>query len=313
MIAMSYPDITKARADVSTALGFPLSDALADAWTIDLGEVAAGHSAAEDVAARIKTTINEGKQARASLPRRARGMIEPSALNYEATVSSLLAAQAGHAPLVQNFRDKHLSGGLVGIDEVPNWITSRAGAGPTKIKYADGMNWKTASVPPDGPLADLSAVVRYLSRRYPWGEDQAVAFVLTGLAPFVRRVQTSVRLPVGAPSAATRIHIEVDPAATPGEVADSFKRIRTEVLGGRKPRRLGERHLAIALFQASRPESETWAVSMEAWNEEISSRGYPPEWRSSEVTNYARDARSAINRLLYPAYGPPSFSAEESE
>jgi hypothetical protein len=146
-----------------------------------------------------------------------------------------------------------------------------------------------------GVLEKLRQVSEYLAKQYGWQDAQATLFVLTGNIPAVSgiRAKTQFRpFPV-----ATRITLTIDPTLTPREVAKHYGNVRQKVLGKRY-RSLTEKHIGLAMFSATRPEEETWAERMAAWNKEY------PKWRYTfeQVSNFRRDCLQAQRRLLHPEY-----------
>lgn len=52
------------------------------------------------------------------------------------------------------------------------------------------------------------------------------------------------------------------------------------------------KHVELVLFCDKRPDEETWAKRMEAWNDEH------PDWAYTEPKNFLRDANQGLRRLL---------------
>ena len=147
-----------------------------------------------------------------------------------------------------------------------------------------------------GVLGGLRQLSEHLAKRYGWQNAQATLFTLTGQIPVVSalRVTTQLRSPLPV---TTRITLTIDPTLTPREVAKHYGNVRQKVLGKRH-RALTEKHIGLAMFSATRPEEETWAERMAAWNKEY------PEWRYTfeQVSNFRRDCLQAQRRLLHPDY-----------
>ena len=103
----------------------------------------------------------------------------------------------------------------------------------------------------------------------------------------------------------------VDPALSPREVADYYRERREEIVGKRH-RDLSEKHMQLALSAATRPEGQTLGQSMEIWNQEH------PDWSYKAVTNFGKDCKNALRRLLHPytewipSTAPPSGSDDEA-
>jgi hypothetical protein len=145
-----------------------------------------------------------------------------------------------------------------------------------------------------GVLDQLRRLSEDLARQYDWQPPQATLFVLTGRVPLVPalRVRTGWHFPL---TATVRITLAVHPSVTPQEVAEAYRKVRREMIPGRA-RPLTEKHARLAAFTARRPEGETWADRMAAWNREY------PRWRYKQSSNFSRDALRAQRRLLQPSY-----------
>jgi hypothetical protein len=147
-----------------------------------------------------------------------------------------------------------------------------------------------------GVLEKLRGVSEHLVKRYGWRDAQATLFILTGHIPVVFDIRATEQLrdPL---SVTTRITLTIDPTLTPREVAKHYAYVRQKVLGKRH-RPLSEKHIRLAMFSAMRPEEETWAERMAAWNKEY------PKWRYTfeQVSNFRRDCLQAQRRLLHPDY-----------
>ena len=163
---------------------------------------------------------------------------------------------------------------LVGMDEDPT----------REVPTAEG-----------GILERLRQLSEALARHYGWDQALATNFVLTGEAPMVHSVEIRASYPSNFRTLA-RISLTVDPALSPREVTDHYRRVRAEIVGGRH-RELSEKHMRLATFTAARA-GESWRKQMVAWNKKY------PDWRYKTETNFGRDCNQAIKRLLHPDYGP---------
>lgn len=146
-----------------------------------------------------------------------------------------------------------------------------------------------------GVLDRLRQLSEALRRSYGWSEAEATNFVLTGGIPVVRSIEIMSSVPSGYRTLA-RISLTVDPALSPREVADHYRRMRGRILEGRH-RELDDKHLHLAIFAAERPAGETLRERMAAWNKEY------PNWKYKTETNFGRDCTQAVRRLLHPDYG----------
>jgi hypothetical protein len=136
-----------------------------------------------------------------------------------------------------------------------------------------------------------------LASSYGWQPAQATVFLLTGSVPILPSLRTRTIRRVASP--ASRIILEVDPTVTPREVEQHYTRARRRLMGGRRFRRISEKHLRLAVF-ADAHRDGTWSDRMCAWNREF------PDDRYANVRNFQRDAAGALRRLLRsPLDGEP--------
>jgi hypothetical protein len=245
------------------------------------------------------------------------------------TAISLLAAQdAAQDAEVQAFRIEALGGRLIAYGDIAAWVESQQkkdgpathyvtvalpvarhlvdtgaffGADkPFKVSEVLGSKVEFLDYPKAGakecvPVAHgatldrLRIVCERLARRYTWWPAAAVAFVLSGAVPRVSTLSTTVK--EASFPALSRIEMSIDPALSPAEVTEEYRRYRRQVLGSRY-RSLSEKHNTLALFRLGRPEGETYKQSMTAWN-----RKYP-KWKYTAETNFGRDAATAARRLV---------------
>jgi len=146
-----------------------------------------------------------------------------------------------------------------------------------------------------GVLDRLRQLSQSLARFYGWDEAAATNFVLTGEVPFMPSIETRASVPFSYTTTA-RISLTIDPALSPREVANHYRRMRGRILEGRH-RELTAKHLRLATFAAARPAGETLRERMAAWNKEY------PNWKYKRETNFGRDCTQAVRRLLHPDYG----------
>ena len=242
----------------------------------------------------------------------------------QAALSRVLAAYAAREGEVARFRREVLGGRLLARGEVEEWVDRQA--------ERDGppTRWLVAPLPPDvqpqagepltlalqacrvqvetlryvvpddpwvrarpvaaeGVLGRLERLSRRLADRYGWHPAQATVFVLTGAVPLVDAVRVAWRR--GAVPALDRIVLDLDPVLTPAEVAVRYRQARAQALGKALVRPQSEKHLALAVFAVEHPDG-TLRERMAAWN-----RAHP-QWRYSHATNFGRDLRAAVRRLL---------------
>lgn len=149
-----------------------------------------------------------------------------------------------------------------------------------------------------GELAWLRRLGADLAERFSWREPEAVRFILTDMAPEVRTISARAHVNIEEP-AGTRMTLSIDPALSPRAVADAYRHARQHFLRARH-RELSEKHARLAAFAAVWPAGEKWAQRMSRWNARY------PAWKYDQPTNFARDCTQVMQRVLRPAYLPPS-------
>ncbi len=242
-------------------------------------------------------------------------------------LSRVLAALAGRDKTVLRFRQQVLGGRLLAPEETEHWITGQAACDgeptvwlslplppgvhpkpgetlsltvpleryrvdvPILSYVVPGDRWvRRKPIAIDGVLGQLHQLSKSLSRRYGWHEAAATTFVLTGLVPRITAMQSSVYAHVAYP-ALQRITLQLDPVLTPAEVAVAYRTLRTRIVGKQQIRTQSPKHLALAVFAVEYPDGSL-RERMAEWN-----RRYP-KWRYNQVTNFGRDLRTALRRLL---------------
>lgn len=139
----------------------------------------------------------------------------------------------------------------------------------------------------DGVLYRLKQLAQSLERRYGWTEAAAVVFVLTGITPWIPKATVTTQGVYHSPT--QRITLKVDPRMSADEVREVYAEARSSVFKGRD-RPMSKKHLELALFLVKNPR-HTWREMASIWNKE------KPEWAYSSWQNFARDARSAYQRI----------------
>jgi len=117
--------------------------------------------------------------------------------------------------------------------------------------------------------------------------------VLTGVVPIVEGLTASIEQRSSYP-AVTRLLLSVDPTVSPDELRTMYAELRTLVLG-RRYRKISDKHLQLAVIAATKDEGQTWKRLMADWNETQSR-----EWKYSEPTNFAKDAKRAYEKVVRP-------------
>ena len=147
-------------------------------------------------------------------------------------------------------------------------------------------------------LDRLRALSEQLATQHGWATALATVFVLTGRAPLIPAVRMRV-----SSAGRGRIVLDVDPGLTPRELADTYRRLRREVLGKKRVKRLGRKHLDLAVFASGRPDDEPWETRRVAWNREHPEPQYAYE--QNRLSYFKRDCLQAQQRLLTPRIGAP--------
>ena len=236
--------------------------------------------------------------------KKSRDKRDKATMTRDVAISMLLARVAAQDKWVLAFRNAVL-GEPVAADGVQSWILARDeldGAGAVNIEGFPDQLWFPSPnedarhcipVVKGGVLDKLRILTERLEKQFGWDPAQATKFVLTDSPPFVSEITGDFeRRDV---SATSRIELTIDPAASPLQVAEYYRRARSQFLKGRH-RRQEEKHLELAVFDAYRPKGESTAKRLAQWN-----RSYP-KWRYDEKTNFLRDKKVARERLLSPKY-----------
>ncbi len=253
-------------------------------------------------------------------------------------ISELVSREAEQDTEVMRFRLEALKGELVSQSAVDRWIGQQAHTDGKATMFVtvrlpddcrldlsdDGLipsrpltvekNWPASSaflkelqyglnghvhrvpVAAGGVLDRLRVLSERLSQRYRWQPAQAAIFVLTGAIPIISTFQvTYAASPI---SALARVTLTIDPAMSPREVSEYYRRARKRFVGSRH-RSMSDKHTTLVLFMMSRPSDETYAQSMTAWNKQYR------KWKYRHPTNFGRDVQVARQRLL--GSGPDQF------
>jgi hypothetical protein len=183
-------------------------------------------------------------------------------------------------------------------------------------------------------LGELAKLADKLVNHYRWRPSEASTFVLTGRTPEVFVYTGSAQIRYGMDSSATtRVTMELDPFLTPDQVADIYGRLRSK-LRPHPPRSLSVKHYRLAqhvgphvqlyvdqprhrqrsgrpptagptgLAQYVDPVAEhTWQSLRQTWNETYGDHNENSRsWRYTHASNFIRDARTALERLLDPQW-----------
>lgn len=239
-------------------------------------------------------------------------------------LSQLVALDAACEPAVIRFREEVLGGQLLdpsdwnvypfGSGAMAHWLSEQSAKNPEQFEadivyWPDGVD-QTLDVcrmksyiaidpeyrPEGGPVAWLHEISAHLGSQYRWKYGDAQWFVLTGEVPRLASMNVLRESRFRYPGLA-RVTLTVDFALSPREIAEWYTKYRKDILNYESPESVGKRnrpmttkHLALAVFLHAH-QGEKYGHLMRLWNEER------PEWRYTQVTNFARDAKHAHERL----------------
>jgi hypothetical protein len=160
------------------------------------------------------------------------------------------------------------------------------------LDYPGATGWvDRIPVRENGVLDRLRIISEELSRNYEWQAAQATAFVLTNEPPSIAPLMCTVRK--RSVPALSRIELTIDPAMSPRELAEAYRKLRSQVVG-RRHRNLTAKHSTLAVFRSSRPQRETLEESRRAWNKQY------PKWRYRAASTFGTHCAVAMRRLLDP-------------
>jgi hypothetical protein len=155
----------------------------------------------------------------------------------------------------------------------------------------------------------LGELCGWLSERYPWSEDEAARFVLTGEPPEVAPLFGHIRLSGSEESSLFSygtITLTVEPWVSADSVKRFYREMQSKVLA-RKPHKRRPRSLAIFRFVVEQCKwgrereligKPTWPKLLELWNER-----YPEghEWHYKGVwQNFQRDFGRVASVVPFP-------------
>jgi hypothetical protein len=257
-------------------------------------------------------------------------------------ISAWVARAAADDFKVKAFRRRHLGRHLLAEDGIGEWVAEQdrlarpndwpvslplqadadasyraaADAQLGGVRYVQftwmertGSHWVGGRwpVPRRSTLASLAELAADLHRKWRWREHEAVAWVLSGVEPYIvaiegrSNIRPNMHHVLGSYDVMSRITIEVDPVVTPEQLAGWYRSIRHRSLD-RRYRPMSDKHLQLARFAASRPEASTWDRDRLAWNRAVSAEH--PDWRYEHRRNFHRDTIAALRRLLYVGVTP---------
>jgi hypothetical protein len=225
-----------------------------------------------------------------------------------AALNEAIARRARMAIVVETFREKWRPEGPVDPEGVDKWIHRHSEAPPVDATTAEnaaavrGFSEKW-TLPTDGgeisleepgsPThqviqveagsvgAVLKALAERLSKHTPWSTGDCIAFVLADATPAMTLASGAGRTYESLLGRWSRIHIDVDPGASPLVVLELYRQLRDAMGTGRHRR--AKRSPALLLAFVAERHGQDWPKIMTAWNE------HHPDLAYSQVTNLQRD------------------------
>jgi hypothetical protein len=221
-----------------------------------------------------------------------------AAPSRDVAVALLLAEKARREPELVQFRKDVLRHQLVEQAEVEGWLKKRSAAG-TELEGREFVgflrpnnSWpQRIPVLGDQALKRLKELSDSMSRRYGWQPAQSTVFILTDTAPAISMKHAEASENFHHP-VMSRLVLTLDPALSPRQVADFYRKAWKALMEPGRYRNLSEKHTLLAAFSVDRADSPRLR---EAWN-----RKYP-KWAYASESNFGRDLRVARERLLSPS------------
>lgn len=309
----SRDDPNSHRVKVEAKLGCKLTNTqwqivLARAWSPAHADSA--ELAVEDLCVEAKTVLGE-KGARSTRVDEK----EESDPRFDA-LARIFERKASEHPAVTRWRRRYLSADgdrlprLLKAGEVDDFVCSQfgrdiqAGDGVSVARTGPPIGWRSPAGEcgriartEHGGLAELGKAADELTSSVRWPLEEAVYYVLTGVAPpRVFRIYAEVL--IGDSMATSSIRLDVDPR-TPGEavkVMYEHAQRQAAPVKDRAPMRshpVSERGAALALFLEERPP-DSWRNLLVVWNESHA------HWAFESVPNFAREGRRAREAVIGP-------------
>jgi hypothetical protein len=240
-------------------------------------------------------------------------------------ISYYVAEQARGDPRVKAYRQTFLEGKLLSIEQVEPWIQRQneqhpyrhavivrlpAGTTPNldltltpplktvthfenleRVRFIEYVRFGRSGVqrlpaPRDGPIGALYDLANSLAGTYRWQKAQASGFVLTDLTPDIE--DRAVFFEDHELGVLARIHMVVDPAYTPSEIAQIYKQQRAQVLR-KRGKGLSEKHTQLAILVLHQPELDR--NTLRNWNLQY------PRWAYARIGLFRKEALRAHKRL----------------
>lgn len=214
-------------------------------------------------------------------------------------------------------------------------VAAQAAHGPRPIAdlwyIAEGQE-RAQGVDVHGSLGQLAKLAETLAERYRWRPSEATMLLLTGRMPEVQVYTGSAEIRYNYMSASTRVTMTLDPALSPDEVAGIYERLRRRFHAGTPPRNQAVRRHRLAghvgphvQMRSGTPDSRTgpgrrpspnpsglalfiepasghtWESLRGDWNR-LQRNQVGENWEYASASNFIRDAKTALIRLLFPGW-----------
>lgn len=205
---------------------------------------------------------------------------------------------------------------------------------PPKIDYEGplvmhgGLGVIAQTIWPSSVLGEVHGLAHKLAQGYPWHEEDALWFVLTGEMPIVSPIkmeQTFTDHFVDVVTEAAEgdvlshtygtITLTVEPWMPATTVLRIYRAFQRQMLGGDN-RELKDKSLTLLRFVIGHMDEQgrlpTWRILLKEWNMAYPQEAYGDE--EQHVRNFARDYRNAEKAIAFPSYRrsrPPVQGGED--
>jgi hypothetical protein len=215
--------------------------------------------------------------------------------------------------------------------------------GPERVAdlyYIEGRQERVLTVPATRVLGRLADLAEKLSQEYRWRPSEATMFILSGRTPEVFVYTGSAEIRYNELSATSRVTMTLDPSLNPEDVAAIYSRLRQRFHPAPLPRnqsvrryqlarhigphvqmRLDEPHSRKGPGRPPRPgptgqatfiepqPGYSWQGLRHVWNQqygEHTDEGSGRTWHYDNESNFIRDAKTALEQLLFPGWAARS-------
>lgn len=172
---------------------------------------------------------------------------------------------------------------------------------PVTVRGKERPSVIIAKARQEAVLSELEQVAVHLTRQFPWEQEEAVQFVLTGEPVQVPPIYED--LSDSDESYPSYIKLTVAPWVPAETVGEVYKARRKELTSVQTT---SPKRLAIFRFVMTHPkvkvvdegrsiEGPSWRSLMKAWNESLLPDS---QWRAEDERNFRRDFKEAFNRLV---------------